>query len=110
MFNSSAPEWRDRWGGAAKIQSAYRRAIRDDHLAMTFNEPRKIKTDGGEITAIEIVLDTTGTQTLELFTTDDENRVIVHAKYSGETLLKFLGLVKEIAAADGQHRRIAGKW
>lgn len=99
-FNSSIPRWREQWG-IAKIQDDYRRTIRGNYLLVTFKDPQKIKTVGGEITVLEIVVGLNGQQYADaLFTIDDEGRIISHAKYSGPLGIEFLNLVKKVAAGN----------
>ena len=94
-FNSSIPKWKEQWG-IAKIQDGYRNTIRGNYLLVSFKDPQKIKTVGGEITVLEIVVGLNGQQYADaLFTIDDEGRIISHAKYSGVLGVEFLNLVRK---------------
>jgi hypothetical protein len=96
-FNSSVAKWRELWG-TAKIQNAYRKAVAGKFLLLTFDQPQKMNTTGGDVTVTEIVVSLNGSDNpSELFTIDNENRVVMHVKYSGLLSVDLLDFVKSIA-------------
>ena len=83
----------------SEIEDDYRLEVSGKYLLISFKEPQNIKTVGGEVSVREIVIGLNehfGRN--ELFTIDDEGRVISHAKYSGSILVNLLQIVKKIAA------------
>jgi hypothetical protein len=95
-FNSSIAKWREIWG-SAKIQDDYRKTVAGKFLLVAFDEPKKINTTGGDIIATKIVIGLNRPDyASELFTIDDEDRIVMHAKYSGLLCTDMLDFVKSI--------------
>ncbi len=93
-FNSHAPGWE--WD-VSEILEGYRETLSGGHFLVSFKEPQKIQTVGGEVGIREIVIGLNGREyASSLYTIDDEGRVVGHAKYSGPLCVEFLTLVKEI--------------
>jgi hypothetical protein len=69
---------------AAAIQDQYRRAVAGDCLIVTFDRPMRLRTVGGDVSVVEIVVGLGREQADALFTIDESARVIVHGKYSGK--------------------------
>ena len=81
--------------------AAYRTAIAGRYLVASFDTPRRIKTIGGEVDVLEIVIGLNRSDYVDsLFTIDSEGRVIAHQKYSGTDAIELLRRVKA-ARADG---------
>ena len=106
-FNSrtSSLDW-----SISKIHDQYRETVAGKYLLVSLNEPRRIKTVGGEVIVREIVIGLNRPDSIatvggvsyadyasSLFTIDDEGRVVVHAKYSGLMCIELMKLVKKIA-------------
>jgi len=106
-FNSrtSALDWT-----ISKIHEEYRQTVAGKYLLVSLNEPRRIKTVGGEVVVREIVIGLNRPDSIaivggvsyaeyasSLFTIDDEGRVVLHAKYSGLMCIELMKLVKKIA-------------
>src|SRR5215470_13384897 len=68
----------------AAIQDQYRRAVAGDCLIVTFDHPMRLRTVGGDVSVVEIVVGLGREQADALFTIDEGARVIVHGKYSGK--------------------------
>ena len=97
-FNSGNPAARPQHMDISDVQEDYRLEVSGKYLLISFTEPHNIKTVGGEVSVREIVVglnENFGRN--ELFTIDDEGRVVSHAKYSGAILVKLVEGVKEIA-------------
>jgi hypothetical protein len=93
-FNSRAPRWE--WN-MSEILEVHRKTVSGKYLLVSFKEPRKIKTVGGEITVREIIIGLNRTDyASSLFTIDDEGRIVGHAKYSGPLCVGLLQFVKKI--------------
>ena len=88
-FNSRAPLWQ--WN-MAEVERQYRQTLAGNYLLISFQEPTKFTTTGGNVTVKEIIVGLPGGA---LFTIDDEDRLVGHAKYSGPLCVEFLKLVKE---------------
>jgi hypothetical protein len=94
-FNSRAPLWK--WN-VSEILEGYRKTVSGKYCVVSFKEPRKIKTVGGEVSVREIIIGLNRPELADsLFTIDDEGRIVGHAKYSGPLCVEFLELVKKIA-------------
>jgi hypothetical protein len=80
------------------VQEDYRNTISDKYLLVTFKEPQEIQTVSGKIVAKEIVIgfkqDNHGRN--EVFTIDDEGRVVSYGKYSGSIWINLLQSVNKI--------------
>jgi hypothetical protein len=110
-FNSRAPLWD--WN-MDEILEGYRKTVSGRYFLVSFKEPRKIKTIGGEVSVREIVIGLNGREyASSLYTIDDEGRIVGHAKHSGLLCVEFLTLVKKIAGPPNQgaaaNRRPAGQ-
>ena len=70
--------------GAGAIQDQYRRAVAGDCLIVTFAGPMRLRTVGGDVSLVEIVIGLGREQADALFTIDETARVVVHGKYSGK--------------------------
>jgi len=91
-FNSRAPRWQ--WN-MPEVHQQYRQTVAGKYLLISFKEPNKFTTVGGEVTAKEIIIGLNGRQYASaLFMIDDEDRLVGHAKYSGPLCVEFLKLVK----------------
>ena len=94
-FNSRAPLWE--WN-ISEILEGHRKTVSGRYFLVSFKEPRKIKTVGGEVRVREIVIGLNGREYASpLYTIDDEGRIVGHTKYSGPFCVEFLTLVKKIA-------------
>jgi hypothetical protein len=92
-FNSRAPRWQ--WN-MPEVHQQYRQTVAGKYLLISFEEPRKVTTIGGEVTAKEIIIGLNGREYASaLFTIDDEDRLVGHAKHSGPLCVEFLKLVKD---------------
>lgn len=80
------------------VQRDYRDAVtRGEYIALLLSPAQKISTNGGEITAAEILVSLHGPGGQNgVFTIDEAGNVVSHAKYEG---LFILELKKAIAAA-----------
>ena len=97
-FNSRAP--RGEWE-ASDILEGYRKTVSGKYLLVTFKEPQKFKTVGGEVSVKEIVIGLNGQYyASSLYTIDEELRIVGHAKYSGPMCVEVLKLVKKLSDAD----------
>jgi hypothetical protein len=98
-FNSSNPASRPQGMDASGVHEDYQAAISGKYLLISFKEPQKVKTVGGEVSVKKIVIglnENFGRN--ELFTIDDKGLVVSHAKYDGSIFLKLLQSVKKIAS------------
>ena len=73
---------------ASAIQDQYRRAVAGDCLIITFSSPMRMRTVGGEVSLVEIVIGLGREQADALFTIDETARVVVHGKYSGKVAVE----------------------
>ena len=74
--------------GVAAIQDQYRRAVAGDCVIVTYDRAMKIRTVGGDVSVVEIVIGLGREQADSLFTIDESARVVVHAKYSGRVAIE----------------------
>ena len=66
------------------IQEHYRRVIAGDYLVVTCDRPVTIRTVGGDVSMVEIVIGLNRPDYADaLFTIDSQARVVEHGKYSG---------------------------
>lgn len=94
--NSPASSWPGY--GVTETQETYRQAVSGKYLLISFKEPRKVNTLGGEVSVKEIVIGLRRRDIASsLHTIDDEGRVVSHGKYSGPLCSMLMDLVKEIA-------------
>ncbi len=86
----SGPSGDDQFFTFAGAQQDYRDSVSSgDYLLVTFPSPQKIKTVGGDITAVEIVWGLNRPSSKNsLFTIDESGRLVSHAKYAGEVCLQ----------------------
>ena len=93
-----------------RVHEEYRQTVAGKYLLVSLKEPQKIKTVGGEVSVREIVIGLNRSNSIaivegvsyadyasSLFTIDDEGRVVVHAKFSGQMCIELMKLVKKIA-------------
>jgi hypothetical protein len=86
--------------------AAYRTAVAGRYLLASFETPRRIKTIGGEVDVLEIVIGLNRPDYVDsLFSIDSAGRVIAHQKYSGTDAIELLRRVKA-AQSDGLKRAI----
>ena len=75
--------------------AAYRKAVAGRYLLVSFDTPRRIKTIGGEVDVLEVVIGLNRPDYADsLFTIDREGRVVAHQKYSGADGVELLRRVK----------------
>jgi hypothetical protein len=75
--------------------AAYRKAVAGRYLVVSFDTPRRIKTIGGEVDVLEVVIGLNRPDYADsLFTIDSEGRVVAHQKYSGADAIELLRTVK----------------
>lgn len=98
-FNSSKSARVPMHWDLGKISDDYRFTVSGSYLLVSFKEPQPIHTAGGEVIVREIViaLNERYGQRSELFTIDDEGRIIAHGKYSGPIIVELLNLAKKLA-------------
>ena len=71
-------------GSIPEIQQRYRETAAGNNLVITYAEPVKFKTEGGELWVLEIVIGLASPDRADaLFTIDNAGRVVAHEKYSG---------------------------
>jgi hypothetical protein len=86
--------------------AAYRAAIAGRYLVASFDTPQRIKTIGGDVDVLEIVIGLNRPDYVDsLFSIDSAGRVIAHQKYSGTDAIELLRRVKA-AQSDGLKRAI----
>lgn len=82
-------------------QRKYRQVVAGKFLLVSFPEPRKVTTIGGEIVVSEIVLGLNRDDyAMGLFTIDATGSVVAHSKYSGVHCVEILKTVKQFANND----------
>ena len=75
----------------------YRRAVAGRYVLVSFEKARRIKTVGGEVEVVEVVIGLNRPEFAEsLFTIDGEGRVVAHGKHSGVVAVGLAGKVKEM--------------
>lgn len=95
QFNSRSPRWN--WD-SAKILEEHRQVMTGRNLVVTFRQPQKVATMGGEVSVRQIVIGLDRPDYANsLHTIDEEGRVVGHGKYSGQLCIEFLKLVKTVA-------------
>ena len=91
QFNSRNPRWKR---DPPKILDEYRQALSGKHFVVTYPQPQRVTTMGGEIGVRQIVIGLNRPDYANsLHTVDDEGRIVGHAKYSGPLCVEFLKLV-----------------
>ena len=81
-----------------ETHAAYRKTVAGRYLIVSFDRPRSIKTIGGEVEALEVVIGLNRPDYADsLFTIDGEGRVVAHAKYSGSDAVT---LLRKVNAAE----------
>ena len=81
--------------------AAYRAAVAGRYLVASLDTARRIKTIGGDVDVLEIVIGLNRPDYVDsLFTIDSEGRVIAHQKFSGTDAIELLRKVKA-ALLDG---------
>ncbi len=82
----------------SEILQGYRKTVSGKYLLVSFKQPRKFKTVGGEINVREIIIGLNRPDyASSLYTIDDEGRIVAHTKYSGPLCVGLLEFVKRIA-------------
>ncbi len=72
-----------------RIQDRYRRVAAGDRLVITYDRPVTVRTVGGDVAVLEIVVGLGHpTYADALFTLDEDGRVVAHEKYSGRTAME----------------------
>jgi hypothetical protein len=75
--------------------AAYRKTVAGRYLVVSFDTPRRVKTIGGEVDVLEVVIGLNRPDYADsLFTIDSEGRVVAHQKYSGTDGIELLRRVK----------------
>jgi hypothetical protein len=75
--------------------AAYRKTVAGQYLVVCFDTPRRIKTIGGEVDVLEIVIGLNRPDYADsLFTIDSEGRVVAHQKYSGADGVELLRVIE----------------
>jgi hypothetical protein len=95
QFNSRAGRW-----PISELQGEYRQTISGKYLIISFKEPQKIKTTGGEISVLEIVAGLDSSHFSGMFTIDDEGRVVEQGKYSGSGWIELIKLADKIVSGN----------
>jgi hypothetical protein len=71
-------------GSIPEVQQRYRQTAAGNNLVLTYAEPVKFNTEGGELWVLEIVIGLASPDRVDaLFTIDNAGRVVAHEKYSG---------------------------
>lgn len=71
--------------------AAYRTAVAGRYLVLAFDAPRRIRTIGGDVDVLEIVIGLNRADYADsLFTIDSEGRVVAHQKFSGAHAIDLL--------------------
>jgi hypothetical protein len=98
-FNSSKSATTPLHWDILEIAEDYRIAVSGSYLLVSFKQPQEFTTPGGAISVREIVIALIEPfpNRSELFTIDDEGRVIEHGKYSGQVLLELNKIAKKLA-------------
>lgn len=100
-FNSSKSATSPLPWNISEIAEDYRLAVSGPYLLVSFKEPHEFTTPGGAVSVREIVIAINknfgASNRSELFTIDDEGRVIEHGKYSGQILVELLKTAKKLA-------------
>jgi len=80
-----------------QIHAAYRKTLTGRYLAVSFEMPQRIRTIGGDIVVLEIVVGLNRPDRADsLFTIDTEGRVVQHGKYSGGLCIELLNEVLKV--------------
>jgi hypothetical protein len=75
--------------------AAYRKTVAGRYLVVSFDTPRRIKTIGGEVDVLEVIIGLNRPDYADsLFTIDHEGRVVAHQKYSGTEGVELVRMVK----------------
>ena len=98
-FNSSKSATTPLHWDVSEIAEDYRSAASGSYLVVSFKQPQEFTTCGGAVRVREIVIALIEPfpDRSELFTIDDEGRIIEHGKYSGHVLLDLLKIAKKLA-------------
>jgi len=75
--------------GVAAIHDQYRRVVAGDCVIVTFDRAMRLRTVGGDVSVVEIVIGLgRSDQADALFTIDESGRVVGHGKYSGPVAIE----------------------
>lgn len=78
------------------VHAAYRKALAGRYLVVTYELPRIVRTIGGDVDVLEVVVGLDRSDHVDsLFTVDSEGRVASHAKYNGTEAIEVLKKVEE---------------
>lgn len=86
--------------GPSGVQVAYRKAVVGQYVQIEFDRPRRIRSDSGDVTAIELVVAIAGKgQFSGIFAVDLDGRVVQFARFDD---LRVASLVAAIQEATGR--------
>lgn len=93
--NFNSEQHRDRLKATpAQIHSAYRKTVAGRYLVVSFDTPQRIRTVGGNLVVLEIVVGLNRPDRADsLFTIDAQGRVVLHGKYAGGMCIELLNEV-----------------
>jgi len=75
--------------GVSAIHDRYRRTLAGDFLLIAYNHPVTVRTIGGPVSVLEIIIGLGHPDYPDaLFTIDGDGRVVAHEKYSGQTAMQ----------------------
>lgn len=82
-----------------QVHAAYRKAVGGRYLLLVFDTPRRVRTIGGEVDVLEVVIGLNRPDYADsLFTIDGEGRVVSHEKYSGTLGIELLQAAEQSLA------------
>lgn len=96
-FNSNGGRGSEIWGGVAGVQKDYRKAVAGNYLLVSFKKAQQVKTLGGRMTVVEVLVGFTDQGWPSLFSIDDSNRITAYTKYGGADAIECVKVVKRIA-------------
>jgi hypothetical protein len=75
--------------GVCAIHDRYRRTLAGDFLFIAYNHPATVRTIGGPVSVLEIIIGLGHPDYADaLFTIDGDARVVAHEKYSGQAAMQ----------------------
>ena len=81
----------------SQVHAAYRKTIAGRYLVVSFETPRRIRTVGGEIDVVDIVVGLNRPDYPDaLLTIDAEGRVLSHGKYSGGVGVQLMDEIRKV--------------
>lgn len=85
--------------GLSGVHAAYRKAMAGDYMLLAFDLPRRLKSIGGDVTALELVIAVERDDRVKaIFSIDMEGRVIQHAQFEKARANRLLAAVKRAAS------------